>query len=225
MAGITPSLPIAVLLSGDGTTLQNFIKLQRNGKLPIDIRLVISSRPGVKGLKRAAAANIFTRVIQRPRPNLPGVEGFSPRGVTDEANLFSKQITDAVHECGAELVCMAGFLNMWSIPPDFEGRTMNVHPALLPMFGGKGFYGDRVHEAVLAAGCKVSGCSIHFADNQYDNGPIILQRAVPVKESDTPHSLGQRVRRAERLLYPEAIRLFAAGRLQIINRRVRILPE
>ena len=200
-------LPIAFLLSGSGTTLQNLIDLREQGELDVDIRLVVSSQPNAKGVQRARDAGIETRVIERSHE--PG-------------HLFSKQITEAVEQVNVELVCMGGFLSMWIIPPSFEGRVMNVHPALLPMFGGKGFYGDRVHQAVINAGCKVSGATVHFADNQYDNGPIILQKAVPVLEDDTAQTLAARVCQAERQIYPEAIRLFQQGRLRIEDRRVRI---
>jgi formyltetrahydrofolate-dependent phosphoribosylglycinamide formyltransferase len=201
-------LNIAVLISGSGSTLQNFIDLQSTGDLPVEIKLVVSSRAGAAGLKRARDAGISATVFER---------------TAHPEDLFSKKITDAVKQADVDLVCMGGFLSMWVIPPEFEARVMNVHPALLPLYGGKGFYGDRVHRAVLDAGCKVSGCTVHFVDNIYDNGPIILQRALAVNEDDTPESLGQRVRKLERAVYPEAIRLFARDRLRIEGRRVRIL--
>lgn len=205
-----PTMPlrIAFLLSGGGSTLQNFINLRAAGELNIDLRLVISSRPGVRGLERAEAAGIPTYVVAR----------------SDHPEaLFSKQISDAVKQSEVDLVCMGGFLSMWIIPPEFEGRVMNVHPALLPGFGGKGFYGLRVHQAVLEAGCKVSGCTVHFVDNIYDHGPIILQKAVPIREGDTPEALARRIRRQERILYPQAVRLFAEGKLSVEGRCVRIL--
>jgi folate-dependent phosphoribosylglycinamide formyltransferase PurN len=111
------------------------------------------------------------------------------------------------------------------VPDDFAGRVMNIHPALIPAFCGKGFYGQYVHEAVLAAGVKVTGCTVHFADNVYDHGPIILQRAVPVYENDTPQTLSSRVFAEECDAYPEAIRLFAEGRLKIEGKRVHVLPS
>ncbi|HEY3243774.1 MAG TPA: formyltransferase family protein, partial [Phycisphaerae bacterium] len=104
------------------------------------------------------------------------------------------------------------FLSLWRIPAEFEGRVLNIHPALLPSFGGAGMHGQRVHEAVLAAGCTESGCTVHLADNQYDHGPIVIQRRVPVLPGDTPETLAERVFEQEKLAYPEAIRLFAAGR-------------
>ena len=201
-------LSIAVLISGGGTTLQNFIDLRARGELDVDIKLVISSRSSAKGLQRAADAGIPTTVIERSG---------NPDG------LFSKHITDALRQADVDLVCMGGFLSMWIIPPDFEGRVMNIHPALLPGFGGKGFYGRRVHESMLEAGCKIAGCTVHFVDNIYDNGPIILQKAVAVHENDTPETLAKRVRKQEKVIYPEAIRLFAQDRLRIEGKRVRIL--
>ncbi|MCZ6653373.1 MAG: phosphoribosylglycinamide formyltransferase [Planctomycetota bacterium] len=201
-------LNIAVLISGGGTTLQKFIDLRDSGELHVDIKLVISSQPIAKGVQRAAEAGIRTLVIERSA---------NPDG------LFSKQITDALRQADVDLVCMGGFLSMWIIPPEFEGRVINIHPALLPGFGGKGFYGRRVHEAVLEAGCKVTGCTVHFVDNVYDNGPIIIQKAVTVHEDDTPETLAKRIRKYEKVIYPEAIRLFAQDRLRIEGKRVRIL--
>ncbi len=212
-------LNIACLISGSGTTLQNLINLQRKGTLPIDIKLVISSRPDAKGLQRAQSAGIPTQVVSR------SLFHASRDADPESADSFSKQISDAVRSAGVDLVCMGGFLSMWIIPPDFEGRVMNIHPALLPLFGGKGFYGELVYRAVLDAGCKVTGCTVHFVDNSYDHGPIVLQKPVLVRENDTVESLGRRVRFAERKLYPHAIRLFSEGRLQIDGRRVRILDH
>jgi len=203
------TLKMVVLLSGSGRTLQNFINLIKDGKLPARIELVISSRADAYGLVRAQQAGIPTLVVERK---------------TTPDDQFSEKITDAVRQTGADLVCMAGFLSLWHIPPDYEGKVMNIHPALLPSFGGKGYYGLKVHKAVLEAGCKVSGCTVHFADNQYDHGPIIIQKCVPVLEDDTPETLAARVFEQECIAYPEAIRLFAEGRLRIEGRRVRILP-
>jgi folate-dependent phosphoribosylglycinamide formyltransferase PurN len=121
-----------------------------------------------------------------------------------------------------DLVCMAGFLSYWIIPERYLGRVMNIHPALLPAFGGEGMYGHHVHEAVLARGCKVSGCTVHFVNNRYDDGPIVLQRAVPVRAEDAPDDLAARVFEQECIAYPEAIRLFAEGRLRIEGRIVHI---
>ena len=119
---------------------------------------------------------------------------------------------------------MAGFTCLLRIPLTFAGRVINIHPALLPEFGGRGFYGRKVHAAVLAAGVARSGCTVHYCDNEYDHGPIILQEAVPVEDDDTPDTLAARVQALERRLVPDAIRLFASGRLSVEVRRVRIHP-
>ncbi len=122
------------------------------------------------------------------------------------------------------LVVMGGFLKRVTIPEDFTNRVTNIHPALIPAFCGRGYYGHRVHEAVLEYGAKLSGCTVHFADNQYDHGPVILQKAVPVLDDDTPESLAARVFEAECEAYPEALQLIADGRVRVEGRRVRILP-
>jgi phosphoribosylglycinamide formyltransferase-1 len=136
---------------------------------------------------------------------------------------FSHRIFNRCRQENADLVCLAGFLQLIHVPDDFLGRVMNIHPSLIPAFCGKGFYGHHVHEAVLAYGAKITGCTVHFADNEYDHGPIILQRAVPVKDDDTPETLSERVIGQESEAYPEAIRLFAQGRLRIEGRRVRLI--
>lgn len=200
-------LRVAVLISGSGRTLQNFIDLSRAGQLPIEIALTISSRGDVAGVERARRAGIPVEVISRR--DLPPEE-------------FDRRVTEAIDAAGADLVLMAGWLCPWRIPPRFEHRVMNIHPALLPKYGGKGFYGHHVHEAVLAAGERESGCTVHFANNEYDAGPIILQRRVPVLPDDTPDTLAGRVFEQECIAYPEAIRLFAAGRLKVREGRVEV---
>src|SRR5205085_1928091 len=133
---------------------------------------------------------------------------------------LSEQTFAACRDAGADLVCLAGYLQLLEVPPDFANRVLNIHPSLLPAFGGPGMYGRHVHEAALAYGVKVSGCTVHFADNAYDHGPVVLQRPVPVRDDDTPESLAARVFAEECEAYPEAIRLFAAGRLRVEGRRV-----
>jgi len=204
-------LRLAVLLSGSGTTLQNFIDLIAAGRLAAEIVLVVSSRKDAFGLERARQAGIPTAVL-RPR-DFP-----SPAA-------FGAAVFGAVEQAGAGLVCLAGFMVKVGIPERWANRVMNVHPALLPAFGGQGMYGHFVHEAVLAAGCRVTGATVHLVDNEYDRGPIVLQRAVEVRAEDTPDALAARVQAAEREIYPEAVRLFAAGRLAVGGGRVRILPE
>ncbi len=202
-------LPIAVLVSGNGTTLQNFIDESRAGRLRAEIKLVISSRRKAFALERAIRAGLRSAIL-RPR------EYDSPRA-------YGLAIDRAVRDAGAELVCMAGFLAFWELPDRLLGRVLNIHPALLPSFGGPGMYGDHVHQAVLARGCKVSGCTVHVADNQFDHGPIVLQRVVPVHDDDTVAALRSRVFQEECMAYPQAIRLFAEGRIQFDGRRMRIV--
>ncbi len=200
---------MAVLLSGSGRTLQNFIDLANAGKLQTEITGVISSNTKAYGLERAKNAGIPTRVINT-------VE-------TGGIDSFSQKITAQVADWDADLVAMAGFLSFYKIPPEWENKVMNIHPALLPAFGGKGYYGDKVHQAVIDYGCKISGCTVHFANNKYDHGPIILQKPVPVKSSDDVHSLAERVFEAELEIYPKAINLFSERRLEIDGRVVKIM--
>jgi phosphoribosylglycinamide formyltransferase-1 len=125
-------------------------------------------------------------------------------------------------EAAVDLAVMAGFLKKVLIPADFQARVMNIHPSLIPSFSGHGFYGRHVHKAVLEYGAKLSGCTVHFVDNEYDHGPIILQKCVPVMENDTPDALAARVFAAECQAYPEALRLFAEGKLTLNGRRVTV---
>jgi formyltetrahydrofolate-dependent phosphoribosylglycinamide formyltransferase len=199
---------LAVLVSGSGTTLQNFLDRIKDGRLRAQVVLVVSNRADAFGLKRAEKAAVPAVLVERK--DHPSREAFSQR------------IFDLCRQAGADLVCLAGFLQLIQIPEDFTGRVLNIHPALIPAFCGKGFYGHHVHEAALAYGVKVSGCTVHFADNVYDHGPIILQRTVPVAEDDTPDTLAARVFAEECEAYPEAIRLFAEGRLRVEGRKVRI---
>ena len=205
-----PGTPInlAVLVSGSGTTLQNLIDRIGDGSLDARIAVVIGSRSELLGLKRAADAKLMNFVVDR-------------RDYPDVA-AFSRQVFKLCDDAGVGLVCLAGWLCLLEIPPRYAGRVMNIHPALLPSFGGKGMYGQKVHQAVLDHGCKVSGCTVHYVDGQYDNGPIILQRVCPVLDDDTPELLAARVFAEEKIAYPEAINLFAQGRLQIEGRRVRV---
>jgi formyltetrahydrofolate-dependent phosphoribosylglycinamide formyltransferase len=199
---------LAVLLSGSGTTLQNLLDRIADGRLNAQVVQAISNRADAYGLERAAAAGVPAAVVDR-----------KGCGTREE---FSAAIFDLCRMADADLVCLAGFLQLIVVPDDFLGRVINVHPALIPAFCGKGYYGRHVHEAVLAYGAKVSGCTVHFADNQYDHGPIILQRVVPVLDDDTPDTLAQRVHEQENEAYPEAIRLYAEGRLRIEGRKVRL---
>ncbi len=199
---------IAVLLSKSGTSLQNLIDRIADGRLNAQIVAVVSNNTEAYGLKRARLANIPALAVLRKE--CPSVSEFSTR------------IFDHCRSAKAELVCLAGFLQLIEVPSDFQGRTMNIHPALIPSFCGKGLYGHHVHESAIATGVKVSGCTVHFVDNEYDHGPIIMQRTVEVRDDDTADTLAGRVFEAECEAYPEAIRLFAEGKLKIAERRVRV---
>ncbi len=199
-------LRIAVLISGGGTTLRNLIAKIREGKLNAEICLVVSSNPAAKGLEFAKEAGIKTLVVEKKKELTP--------------DQYSEATFGPCREAGAKIVVMGGFLKHVLIPADFENRVVNIHPALIPAFCGQGMYGPRVHEAVLAAGAKTSGCTVHFVDNVYDHGPVILQRSVPVMVGDTPETLAARVCEAECEALPEALNLIAAGRVSVQNGNV-----
>jgi len=195
-------------ISGGGRTLLNIREQIRLGRLNAKIECVISSRGDVKGVQRSRDAGLKTILIDR-KTCLP--------------DAFQDELTRAVTAAQVDLVCMAGFLSLWRIPNDCHGKVINIHPALLPDFGGPGMYGHRVHEAVLASGRAESGCTIHFCDNEYDHGPIILQKKVPVLPSDTPDTLAARVFEQECIAYPEAIQLFADNRVRLEGNLVTIV--
>ena len=200
---------LGVLISGGGTTLENFIRKKPAGKLDVEISLVIADRSGSSGIQKAKQAGLRVEVVSR--------------GSYADAEEFSRSVFDLLRDAEVDLVTLAGFLTLIEIPEDFRYRVMNIHPALIPSFCGRGYFGHKVHEAVLERGVKISGCTVHFADNEFDSGPIILQKNVPVLDDDTPDSLAKRVFEAECESYPEAIRLFASGQIEIEGRRVRIL--
>lgn len=203
---------LAVLISGTGRTLKNFIDLAAEGELPVDIRLVVSSTAKASGLQHAVSAGIPTVVVKRS--GFPaGAAGDKPYGDATFA---------ACREAGVDYVAMAGFLKLAPVPDDFAGRVVNIHPALIPSFCGPGMYGHRVHQAVLDAGVKVTGCTVHFVDNEYDAGPIIWQQPVPVFDDDTAETLAARVFEVEKEAYPHVLKLLAAGRIKLEGRRVTI---
>jgi len=204
-----PKLRLGVLLSGGGRTLVNICDEIEAGRLDAEVAVVIASRQ-CKGIERAEARGLDVRLV--PYKQIADVETYSGR------------IAEILDAAGVQLVLQAGFLSLWHIPPQYEGRVMNIHPALLPKFGGHGMYGHHVHEAVLAAGEAESGCTVHFVTNEYDAGPIILQRKAPVEPGDTPETLAERVFEQECIAYPEAIRLFAAGKLTIEGNCVHVRP-
>ena len=194
------SLPIAVLISGSGTTLKNLIDRQKSGSLPIDIRLVISSTSSAGGLQFALDAGIPSVTIARKSCLYP--EDYRDKNF------------DAIREAKVSLVVMGGFLQHLLIPDDFQNRVINIHPSLIPAFSGHGYYGLRVHQAAIDFGVKVTGCTVHYVDNEYDHGPVLIQQTCSVLPNDTAESLQQRVFELEREALPAAIRLIAENKLQ-----------
>jgi formyltetrahydrofolate-dependent phosphoribosylglycinamide formyltransferase len=189
---------LAVLLSGSGRTLENLLEQIDAGRLPADVAVVVSSRAEVRGVKIAERAGVPVRVLP------PGGQGLDS---------WSGAVFAACRQARADLVVMAGFLHLVRIPPDFTGRVINIHPSLLPAFGGQGFHGMNVHRAVLERGCTVSGCTVHLVDDEYDHGRVLLQQPVPVLPDDSPESLAARVFAAECQTLPEAIRRIGTGLL------------
>ena len=209
-------LPIAVLISGTGRTLKNLIDQAEAGKLDVDIRLVVSSSDRVKGLQFAEQNNIPIAIVKS-----------SEFQTTQE---FSDAVFDACRAAKVQYVAMAGYLKLLAIPDDFTNRVLNIHPSLIPSFCGENYYGRRVHDAAIRRGVKVSGATVHFVDNEYDHGPILLQKTVPVYDNDTVDDLSDRVlTEAEFVAYPEALQLLAEKRVEFVEERdsfrVRIIPK
>ncbi len=197
-------LRIAVLVSGGGTTLENLLRRMADGRLRhVRVDLTISSRADARAVVVARNAGLPVHVVDPRR--------------FDTLQTFSDAIAQRLRDAGVQLAVMGGFLHLWRIPADFAGRVLNIHPALLPDFGGRGMYGLRVHQAVLEAGMPVSGCTVHIADDAYDHGPIIAQMRVPVRADDTPESLARRVRQAEFALYPCVIQQIADAGLSWLD--------
>lgn len=193
---------LAVLISGGGTTLLNLQKQITAGELSAEIVCAIADRP-CSGIERSQAVGVDVELIPY-----------------ESAETTSQSFFDRFRAAKADLVVMAGFLQRILIPEDFEHRVMNIHPSLIPAFCGKGMYGHHVHQAVIERGCQFSGCTVHFCDNVYDNGPIILQRTVPVLPQDDADALAARVFEQECVAYPEAIRQFASGKMIVEGRRI-----
>ncbi|MGD0112024.1 MAG: phosphoribosylglycinamide formyltransferase [Armatimonadota bacterium] len=207
-------LRVGVLASGGGTNLQAIIDACATGKVDAELAVVISDVQ-CAALERARRAGIPEHWLSRhDKVRFPTRE------------VFDTAVLERLEAHGAELVCLAGYLRIMTpvLTDALAGRMMNIHPALLPAFGGPGMYGHHVHQAVLDYGCKVSGCTMHFVTLETDGGPIILQRAVPVEEDDTPETLAARILPHEHELYCQAVQLYAEGRLKIEGRRVRVLP-
>ncbi|MHB8901827.1 MAG: phosphoribosylglycinamide formyltransferase [Thermoguttaceae bacterium] len=207
-SGSRKRLAIAVLISGTGRTLQNINRRVADGALDVDVRLVIASTPAATGVRFAADA---------AAPGLVLVRKDYP---SDQA--YGEAIFAACRQAGAELVVLAGWLKLLVIPDDFRNRVVNIHPALIPAFCGKGYYGHHVHQAAIDYGVKLTGCTVHFVDHQYDHGPVILQMAVPVSHDDSADSLADRVFQAECQAYPQALQWIAEGRVVVDGRIVRV---
>lgn len=206
-------LRIAILASGRGSNFEAILKNILSGKLMAEIVVVISNKKSAGALEIARNHGIpayFVSAKQFP-----------------EQQDFDNEILKILEKHKANFIALAGYLKKLSpkIVRKYKNKILNIHPALLPSFGGKGMYGHHVHEAVLNYGCKVSGVTVHLVDESYDTGPPVIQRCVPVKDDDTPDTLAARVLKVEHQVYAEAIRYFAEGRVKIEGRRVKILPE
>ena len=199
---------LGVLISGGGRTMMNILECIREGELNAKIAVVISSRSTVSGVEKARSAGLDVKIIRKK--DFPDIDEFSSR------------IEEILLAADVDLVVQGGWLCLWKIPARYENRVMNIHPALLPSFGGEGMWGHHVHEAVLRAGCKVSGCTVHFCTNEYDKGSVIIQRCCEVKDDDTADTLAGRVFEQECIAYPKAIGLFAEGKLLVQDGKVKI---
>jgi len=200
---------LGVLISGGGTTLMNILEYIKQGRLNAEVAVVISSRSTVAGVEKAKSAGLDVKIIRKKdHPDI------------DE---FSKRIEEELVSANVDLVVQGGWLCLWKIPQKYTNRVMNIHPALLPSFGGEGMWGHHVHDAVLKQGCKISGCTVHFCTNEYDKGPIIVQRCCEVKDDDSAETLAARVFEQECIAYPQAIKLFAEGRILVQNNKLKIV--
>lgn len=188
------ALRLALFVSGSGRSLENLARLVEGGKLDVELGLVLSDRPGIQALERAERLGIDHLVL--------------PWEKSDSPATYSERAFAEVEARACNRVVLAGFLRLLKLPPAWQGRVMNIHPSLLPKYGGKGYYGDRVHRAVIAAGEPTSGCTVHLIDDHFDRGEILLQREVPVLASDTPETLGRRIFEEEKRALPDAIRLW-----------------
>ncbi len=208
-------LKLAALISGGGRTVLNFQERIERGDLEASIEIVIASRRNIAGIERARAVDLPVEVVSRRS--------------YDDVESFSEAIWGKIEAAGVTprdgLVTLAGFLSLLKIPQPWNGRVVNIHPALLPEFGGKGMYGERVHAAVLASQERQSGCTVHFADARYDHGPIIAQRRCPVLRDDTLDTLAARVFDLECQLYPAVVQAFAEDRISLKNGEVSIQGE
>jgi phosphoribosylglycinamide formyltransferase-1 len=201
---------IGVLVSGGGTNLQAIIDAASQGRIDAEIGVVVSNKAGVYALERAGWHHIPTRVVDH-------------RQYSSAAD-FTRAILEVMREFQIELICLAGFLRIFDrlLVDAYPERILNIHPALLPAFGGKGMYGHHVHEAVIASGAKFSGATVHIVTAEPDVGPIVTQGIVPVEDHDTPESLAAKVLHIEHQIYPQAIKLVLEERITIDGLRTRM---
>jgi phosphoribosylglycinamide formyltransferase-1 len=206
------TMNIAVFASGRGSNFAAILEAIRSGTLPARVCCLISNRSDAGALERARSEGI------------PAIHASRLQHPTDEAFAEALLITLRLH--GADMIALAGYLKRVPTPvvAAFRSRIVNIHPALLPSFGGHGMYGHHVHEAVLSSGAKVSGATVHLVDEEYDRGPIVAQRTVPVLPDDTSDTLAARVLTVEHSLYPETLAAFAHGRVRVEGRRAWIIP-
>jgi formyltetrahydrofolate-dependent phosphoribosylglycinamide formyltransferase len=207
---VTNPIRLGALISGGGRTVMNLLDEIEAGRLDASIDVVIASKPGIAGVERARDRGLEVAIIDK--------------AVYPDDAARHDAITQTLLAAGVELVCLCGYLAWFRIDADLRGRVINIHPALLPRFGGKGLYGDHVHAAVLAAGESYSGCTVHLVDDIYDHGPTIVQRACPVLPDDDVRSLANRVFDEECRALPAAIQLFAEQRVRLEGNRVVVLP-
>lgn len=210
MSASPKPLRLAVLIGGSGRTLVNLAQHIAQGQLSARIDTVIAAHPQLTGIQRAAELQLPCQVM----PALPGQSSQS----------YAAAVWSRIQQQPIDMVVLAGWLRLLPMVEGYEHRVINIHPALLPAFGGRGMWGHHVHQAVLRSGCKVSGCTVHLCDHHYDTGPIVVQRTCPVLEDDTPNTLAARVFAQECLAYPQALQLFAENRVQITGRIARIIP-
>lgn len=215
MTGFEPlaePMRLAVFASGSGTNMEAITRAAETGALSAEIVLCVCNKPG---------AGVITRAESRRIP----VALLDPRDFPDE-RAYVQQLLRTLETHRVNFIALAGYMR--KIPADvvgaFPGRMLNIHPALLPCFGGKGMYGHHVHEAVIAYGVRWTGVTVHIVDNEYDHGPIVLQEPIEVLQDDTPDSLAERIHPVEHRLYPQALQLFAQGRIRLSGRRILMHP-
>ena len=213
------SIRIAILLSGRhgrGSNMQAIARACAEGRVDGSIVLVVGNHADSPALARARDWGLPARTLPSPPKT----------AAPEEETAYTHRLQAILDDSAPDLVCLTGYLRRLptAIVRAYAGRVMNTHPALLPAFGGRGMYGTHVHQAALDCGVKVSGCTVHFVDESYDTGPIILQSVVAVEDDDTPETLAARVLTAEHEAYPRAVALFAAGRLRLEGRRVLTSP-